>query len=312
MTKLSDRIMAVLFASTLVLLAFMLAAPPAKAANCSSYPYTLTNGQVADATQVMANFNNILTCANGNLAHNGANSDITSLSGLSTPLSASQGGTGQATSIFSTANTWATTQTFATPTTSIASINLPAGVAPSSPSNGDIWATSTGVFAQVGGAAVLLNEPGVVHVRHQRTTGLDNNESSFGSSSWNTRTLETVVTNTISGASLASNKITLPAGTYEAQVFTNVCFSAVNHYKNRLYNVTDAATLVLGQAYSTAGGDGAQPASTYGPLIGQFTLTGSKDVRLDTYSTSIGSTNCSAIGDGSAEIYTDVYIRKIG
>jgi hypothetical protein len=44
--------------------------------------YTLTNGQTADATQVMSNFNTILACANTNLAHNGANSDITSLSGL--------------------------------------------------------------------------------------------------------------------------------------------------------------------------------------------------------------------------------------
>jgi len=72
---------------------------PARAANCSSYSFTLTNGQVADATQVMANFNNILSCANNNLAKNGANSDITSISGLLTPLSASQGGTGVTTGV---------------------------------------------------------------------------------------------------------------------------------------------------------------------------------------------------------------------
>jgi hypothetical protein len=66
------------------------------AVNCSSNPFTLTNTQVADATQVMSNFNNLLNCANNNLAHSGANSDITSLSGLSTPLSAGQGGSGVA------------------------------------------------------------------------------------------------------------------------------------------------------------------------------------------------------------------------
>ena len=70
----------------------------ALAANCSTYPYTLTNGQTADATQVMANFNSILSCANSNLAHNGTNNDITSINGLLTPLSVPQGGTG-ATSI---------------------------------------------------------------------------------------------------------------------------------------------------------------------------------------------------------------------
>jgi hypothetical protein len=69
----------------------------AEAANCNSNPFTLTNGQTADATQVMANFNNLLNCSNNNLAHNGANSDLTSISGLTTPLSVPQGGTGAAT-----------------------------------------------------------------------------------------------------------------------------------------------------------------------------------------------------------------------
>lgn len=67
-----------------------------QAANCSSNPFTLTNGQTADATQVMSNFNNLLNCANNNLAHNGANSDITALTGLTTPLPASEGGSGLA------------------------------------------------------------------------------------------------------------------------------------------------------------------------------------------------------------------------
>jgi hypothetical protein len=40
----------------------------AQAANCGAYMYTLTNGTVADANQVMSNFNNILSCANSNLA----------------------------------------------------------------------------------------------------------------------------------------------------------------------------------------------------------------------------------------------------
>lgn len=75
-------------------LALPLLGTSAQASNCSGNPFNLTNGTPADATQVMANFNNLLTCANNNLAHNGANSDITSLSGLSTPLSISQGGTG--------------------------------------------------------------------------------------------------------------------------------------------------------------------------------------------------------------------------
>lgn len=70
---------------------------PAVASNCPANPYNLTNGSSADASQVMGNFNNVLNCADNNLAHNGSNSDITSLNGLTTPLSTSQGGSGNTT-----------------------------------------------------------------------------------------------------------------------------------------------------------------------------------------------------------------------
>ncbi len=59
-----------------------------------AYPYILLNGQVADATQVMADFNLVKSDVNTHAATNGANSDITSLTGLTTPLSVAQGGTG--------------------------------------------------------------------------------------------------------------------------------------------------------------------------------------------------------------------------
>lgn len=55
-------------------------------------PVTLTNGTLADANQVMSNFNAIVTGVNTNAAKNGANSDITSLSALTTPLTPAEGG----------------------------------------------------------------------------------------------------------------------------------------------------------------------------------------------------------------------------
>ena len=96
----------------LALAALVLSAAPALAQNCPGYPYDLTNGQTADATQDMANFNAILACANSQLAHSGVNSDltqllkvtnlafapvnsnITELDGLTTPLAVTEGGTG--------------------------------------------------------------------------------------------------------------------------------------------------------------------------------------------------------------------------
>lgn len=83
-------------AACLVVCGAVLFSPAAYAANCSALPYTFTNGTPADANQVNSNFNNLETCANNNLAHSGANSDITSITGLTTPLAVSQGGTGNA------------------------------------------------------------------------------------------------------------------------------------------------------------------------------------------------------------------------
>jgi len=44
--------------------------------------------------------------------------------------------------------------TIATPTTSIASINLPHGTAPTSPVNGDMWTTTAGLFVRINGSTI--------------------------------------------------------------------------------------------------------------------------------------------------------------
>jgi hypothetical protein len=56
-----------------------------------SLPFTLTNGTTADATQVMANYDALVTCFT-NAASAGANNDITSLSALTTPIGPNAGG----------------------------------------------------------------------------------------------------------------------------------------------------------------------------------------------------------------------------
>lgn len=112
---------------SLASLMLALAATPALASNCSAYPYTLTNGTTADANQVMANFNAALNCMNNNLP------------GLANSNTYTSGG-----------------QDFAASTTSLASINIAPGVAPTSPNNGDFWITSSGAFVRVNGATIQL------------------------------------------------------------------------------------------------------------------------------------------------------------
>jgi hypothetical protein len=62
----------------LTLLALSLSGYVAKAANCTGYPlpYTLTNGTTADASQVMANFNDIINCVNALSAVTGPASSV--------------------------------------------------------------------------------------------------------------------------------------------------------------------------------------------------------------------------------------------
>lgn len=60
-----------------------------------SLPYTFVNGQTADATQVNADFNTIVNNVNSNAANAGANTNITSLGGLTTPIAPTAGGSTQ-------------------------------------------------------------------------------------------------------------------------------------------------------------------------------------------------------------------------
>jgi microcystin-dependent protein len=73
----------------------LLCAPVPAWGGCSvgALPFQLQNNTIADATQVMADFNQITTGVQANCAAAGANLDITSLGALSTPLSFAQGGT---------------------------------------------------------------------------------------------------------------------------------------------------------------------------------------------------------------------------
>lgn len=59
----------------------------------NALPFNFVNGTTADATQVDANFSEVVTDVNNNAAHNGTNTDITALAGLTTPITPAQGGT---------------------------------------------------------------------------------------------------------------------------------------------------------------------------------------------------------------------------
>lgn len=128
---------------------------------------------------------------------------------------------------------------------------------------------------------------------------------------WNTRVLNTVSINTISGASLSSNRVTLPPGSYEVFAFCPVY--GVNQAKCRLRNVTDNATLVDGgQAPAWAGSPGYELQSF---LLGSFTLGASKQVEFQVYATTANGTyglgSAAGTGPAAIEVYSQVKIVKV-
>lgn len=110
--------------------------------------------------------------ANLGAAASGANSDITSLTGLTTPLAISEGGTGTTTSAGARTNlglgTMAVQDASAvaitggaiqvTPTSGFggAYFNIPPGATPPTLNNGDMFSTSTGLFARIAGTTQQL------------------------------------------------------------------------------------------------------------------------------------------------------------
>ena len=144
----------------------------------------------------------------------------------------------------------------------------------------------------------------LLHIQHQETAGTNGGSATSGS--WQTRTLNTSVTNEITGASLSTNQITLPIGDYyiEAEASAN---GVVNH-TSKLRNITDTADEIIGMASRA---DSAN--QTLSTMSGRFTIAGIKAFEIQT------QVNTSNAGDGYGdagnfgvtEIYVDVKIWKV-
>lgn len=149
--------------------------------------------------------------------------------------------------------------------------------------------------------AAIVHEPyDVLHVQDQKTAGTAGGSSS--ATTTHVRTLNTVVLNEITGASLASNRITLPAGTYEIEVACPVA-GAVGVNKVRLYNYSESAYAIEGSSGSGANG--------YALLKGVFTIAAEKTFEIRHYITAAVSTSGlgAAVSQGT-EVYTDVFIKR--
>lgn len=137
----------------------------------------------------------------------------------------------------------------------------------------------------------------------QKASGTDGGTASSGS--WNTRTLNTSVVNNITGASLASNEFTLPAGTYRITAAQQLVRTA--RTSTRLYNVTDASVQSVGvNVFGLSSGSGFTAS-----IDCVFTIAAPKTFRLEYRAGS--STTGFGLGTAASagtEVYSRVIVEK--
>lgn len=123
---------------------------------------------------------------------------------------------------------------------------------------------------------------------------------------WTKRDLNTLVRNDNSIASLSSNEIVLPSGTYEFNISST--FGRSNIAAIRLYNETDNTEIL--RSPNTGSDDTVE--NTPASMSGVFTITATKNISVQYYSVwGIADGLGVALNSGSNEIYTTIFLKKV-
>jgi hypothetical protein len=146
----------------------------------------------------------------------------------------------------------------------------------------------------------------LLHVREEQAANTEG--GTFTSGAWRTRTLNTTKTNEISGASVGSNQITLPAGTYFIDASAPAVLCA--EHKAKLANITDTSDTIIGS--SEAAGT-ASAAAARSVVQGRFTIADVKVFELQHRCSTTRSTDGlgRASNLGVVEVYSEVMIWKV-
>jgi hypothetical protein len=130
----------------------------------------------------------------------------------------------------------------------------------------------------------------------------------FTDGAWRTRDINNTQVNQISGSSIASNQITLPAGTFH--IYATAPAILVNNHQVRFYNITDSAVAIQGQ--SSMSGTGAS-IQNFPAVSGVIVLTGTKVFELQHRCATTRSTDGFGVNGnfGVDEVYAQVTIAKV-
>jgi hypothetical protein len=142
-------------------------------------------------------------------------------------------------------------------------------------------------------------------IQDQKTQ--DTHGGTFTTGAWRTRDLNTEVSDTGGHASVASNQITLAAGTYTCRIL--VPGVKVNAHKAKLYNITDGADVLLGLSGFS---DTNSIQNYFATIVGKFVIAAPKVLEVQhncsNTNANYGFGNASGFG---VEVYTTAEFWKI-
>lgn len=155
--------------------------------------------------------------------------------------------------------------------------------------------------------AEISGELPTFHITHEKGSGVASGATA--ASTQNIRTLNTIKKNTITGASLTADVVTLPAGDYYCRGWC-AAFQ-VNRAKPRLRDTTAGATILLGA--SGLARVSATADSFLLPIDGYFTLGVSSDLEFQMFSAVANATDGLgfAASTGEDEVYAMIKFEKL-
>lgn len=145
---------------------------------------------------------------------------------------------------------------------------------------------------------------------YQLASGNNSAEPAISATTWTERYLTTTVANSISGCSLSSNQVTLPAGAYLFRAWATAQQSAAPSCLGalRLRDTTHGATLGVGPPSPAP-----QSVLQNGVVAvdGVFTLSASAAVELDVYF-NVAVNAGHALSSGEPEVFVSLILAKVG
>ena len=179
----------------------------------------------------------------------------------------------------------------------------------------DIATNTTGVATNVTNVATNATNittkasiVGYILLKDEKDSGTAG--GTFTKDAWRTRDINTEETDTGNNCSIDSNQITLDVGTYECLIHCPAY--RVGLHKTRLYNITDATTVLAGASVWSYNSSGST--QNLSAVFGRFTIVAEKVFEIQHYCRS----TCASDGFGFAttiaevkEVYTIAEFRKV-